>query len=108
MYFVHSHVSPDRAWNESYIDSYPIRIRFPLDGANHIFDKIEKILGHRRKRSGDYVYLVKWKGYSYEESTWEPASNFKPHTLRDYHLKRKREKEEDSGTDSSDEDERTQ
>jgi hypothetical protein len=38
MYFVHSHVSPDRAWNESYIDSYPIRIRFPLDGANHIFD----------------------------------------------------------------------
>lgn len=45
MYFVHSHVSPDRAWNESYndsyesyIDSYPVRIRFLLDGANHIND----------------------------------------------------------------------
>ena len=34
MYFIHSHVSPDRAWNEPYIDSYPIRIRFLLDGAN--------------------------------------------------------------------------
>ena len=70
--------------------------------------EIESILAHRKTTTGAKKYLVKWKGYTYEESTWEPASNFKPHTLRDYHLKRKREKEEDSGTDSSDEDERTQ
>ena len=50
------------------------------------------------------LQVVKWKGYTYEESTWEPASNFKPHTLRDYHAKRKRDKEEDSGSDSSDDD----
>ena len=48
--------------------------------------EIEKILGHRRKRNGDYTYLVKWKGFSYEESTWEPQSNFKSHTLKAYHV----------------------
>ena len=38
----------------------------------------------------------------------ERASNFKPHTLRDYHSKRKREKAEDSGSDSSNEEDRDQ
>ena len=33
--------------------------------------EIEKILGHRRRKDGKRVYLVKWKGYTYEESTWE-------------------------------------
>merc|ERR1712139_757406 len=54
--------------------------------------EIEKILGHRRKRNGDSTYLVKWKGYSYEESTWEPQSNFKSHTLKAYHDRRKEER----------------
>ena len=66
--------------------------------------EIESILAHRTTAAGTKTYLVKWKGYTYEESTWEPASNFKPHTLRDYHAKRKRDKEEDSGSDSSDDD----
>jgi hypothetical protein len=66
--------------------------------------EIESILAHRTTTTGTKKYLVKWKGYTYEESTWEPASNFKSHTLRDYHKKRKREKEEDSGSDSSEED----
>ena len=66
--------------------------------------EIEKILGHRRKRSGDYVYLVKWKGYSYEESTWEPKSNFKSHTLKAYHDQRKAERAQESDSSSDDDD----
>ena len=64
--------------------------------------EIEKILGHRRKRNGDCTYLVKWKGYSYEESTWEPRSNFKSHTLKAYHDRRKEQREQ--VTDSSSDD----
>ena len=55
MYFVHSHVSPDRAWNESYIDSYPIRIRFLLDGANHTFDTRSNRIRSCRSFFGTYV-----------------------------------------------------
>ena len=55
--------------------------------------EIESILAHRTTTTGAKKYLVKWKGYTYEESTWEPESNFKPHTLREYHTKRKREKD---------------
>ena len=69
--------------------------------------EIESILAHRTTTTSAKKYLVKWKGYTYEESTWEPESNFKPHTLRDYHKKRTREKEEDSGSESSEEDDRT-
>ena len=64
-----------------------------------------KILGHRRKRNGDYTYLVKWKGYSYEESTWEPKSNFKSHTLKAYHDQRKAERAQQSDSSSEDDDE---
>ena len=64
--------------------------------------EIEKILGHRRRRDGKRVYLVKWKGYTYEESTWEPAAHFKSQTLHAYHKKCKEDKAEQ--TDSSSED----
>ena len=43
--------------------------------------------------------LVKWKGYTFEECTWEPEKNFKSHTLRDYHAKRKADKDEESASD---------
>ena len=72
---------------------------------HHILDHIEKILGHRRKRNGDYTYLVKWKGYSYEESTWEPKSNFKSHTLKAYHDQRKAERAQQSDSSSEEDDE---
>ena len=44
----------EAAWNESYIDSYPIRIRFLLDGANHIFDTRP----NRIRSSYDYHVLM--------------------------------------------------
>ena len=35
------------------------------------FYEVEKIIG-RRKIKNKYEYLIKWKDYSIEESTWEP------------------------------------
>ena len=61
--------------------------------------------GPRRKRNGDHTYLVKWKGYSYEESTWEPKGNFKSHTLKAYHDQRKAERAQQSDSSSEDDDE---
>ena len=40
--------------------------------------EVEDILdhrSHRRGRSSCTEYLVKWRGYSVFESTWEPESN---------------------------------
>ena len=37
---------------------------------------IEKILD-RRKINGRFEYLIKWEGYSENESTWEPVKNLK-------------------------------
>ena len=37
---------------------------------------IEKILD-RRKVNGRFEYLIKWEGYSENESTWEPIKNLK-------------------------------
>ena len=61
--------------------------------------EIESILAHRNTKGGAKKYLVKWKGYTFEECTWEPEKNFKSHTLRDYHAKRKADKDEESASD---------
>ena len=40
--------------------------------------EVEDLLDHRTHRCGSasgLEYLVKWKGYSVFEPTWEPASN---------------------------------
>ena len=40
--------------------------------------QVEDLLDHRTRRRGSasgLEYLVKWKGYSVFEATWEPASN---------------------------------
>ena len=47
----------------------------------------------------DRSHLVKWKGYTFEESTWEPEENVKQHTIAEYHRKRKEEREEESDSD---------
>ena len=45
------------------------------------FYEVEKILG-KRKTKDDYEYLIKWKGYSLTECTWEPMSHLQ--YVKDY------------------------
>ncbi len=47
--------------------------------------EIERILDHRQHR-GRKQYLVKWKGYTDAENTWEPIKNLRnsPEALRQY------------------------
>ena len=61
--------------------------------------EIETILAHRKTKGGQMRYLVKWKGYTFEESTWEPEENFKRQTIDLYNRRRKEDKEEESDSD---------
>ena len=36
---------------------------------------IEKVLNKRASENGDVEYLIKWKGFSVKEATWEPKDN---------------------------------
>jgi len=42
---------------------------------------VEDILDSRRQHRTGFKYLVHWKGWPIEESTWEPPSNLKPSVL---------------------------
>jgi hypothetical protein len=47
--------------------------------------EVDQILDKRIKK-GRTEYLVKWKGYSNEENTWEPTQNLHcPDKIREYH-----------------------
>lgn len=47
--------------------------------------EVEKILDHRGP-IGNREYLVKWKGYSAKDNTWEPAAHFdSPLIIQQYH-----------------------
>lgn len=37
--------------------------------------EVDKIVGHRKLRNGDMEYLVRWKGYTRENDTWETQKN---------------------------------
>jgi hypothetical protein len=48
--------------------------------------EVEDILDHQKHRGASY-YLVKWKGFSEAENTWEPKENLRnsPDLLRQFH-----------------------
>jgi histone-lysine N-methyltransferase SUV39H len=58
--------------------------------------EVEKILDHRKAQNGEILYLVKWKAWPRESSTWEPEENLTncKATLKHYHAKYQRQKVE--------------
>ncbi|CAB4022848.1 Hypothetical predicted protein, partial [Paramuricea clavata] len=42
----------------------------------------EHVIARRKDRKGSIKYLVKWKGYSSFENTWEPEEHLSPASLR--------------------------
>lgn len=44
-----------------------------MDGSN--IYAAERILASKKSKSGTQLYLIKWKGYSKKNSTWEPRDN---------------------------------
>merc|ERR1711963_960059 len=53
---------------------------------------VEKILDKKEAEDGTWLYRVKWRGYSYEENTWEPIENLTDETGTCVHLERYEEK----------------
>lgn len=46
--------------------------------------EVEKIIQRRQNSSGGWEYLIKWKGYSAEENSWEPGSFISGNTLQKF------------------------
>jgi hypothetical protein len=71
------HVPPDQV---KLIDASP-SVEATSNEENYVVDKV---IAHRGL-PGHFEYLVKWKGFSHEDNTWEPASNFITYDcIRDY------------------------
>ena len=47
---------------------------FPMPDENQEFE-VERILAKRTDDHGRTFYLVKWHGYQYDDSTWEPDTH---------------------------------
>lgn len=58
--------------------------------------EVERILDHRKVQNGKILYLVKWKGWPNESSTWEPEENLTncKQMLGNYHATYQRQKVE--------------
>lgn len=41
----------------------------------HQFYEVDEVLGEKRDAHGKKQYLIRWKGYSSESDSWEPAEN---------------------------------
>lgn len=56
-----------------------------MSKSSNKFYEVEKIKGSKTIKKQKY-YLVKWKGYSEKENTWEPQRNFStnPKIIEEY------------------------
>ena len=44
---------------------------------------IERIVGHKQKRNGNILYLVKWQGFSSRHNTWESDEHLRNEGCQD-------------------------
>ena len=44
--------------------------------ANEVLYDVEAIVGERLNKEGKREYLIKWDGYGYDETTWEPKEDY--------------------------------
>lgn len=79
----------------------PIAMETELQPENDMDEyEVERILDTRTTTSGQQEYLIKWKGYSQGENSWEPTENLNcPDLLKQFHQRtqrypRKKAKEE--------------
>jgi transposase InsO family protein len=54
----------------------------PLNEEEYV---IERLRGAKQLPDGSYMYLVKWYGYSADESTWEPGKTLPEEMVRRHH-----------------------
>ena len=61
-------------------------------GYDPAYEEIDRILCHRERADGSpNTYLIKWKGLSYAQATWEsaagPVLRYWPQMINEYHLR---------------------
>ncbi|CAF0751544.1 unnamed protein product [Adineta ricciae] len=59
---------------------------------------VEKIIKMRTTKKGKVEYLLKWKGFSHNENTWEPAENLECPELIAAFMAEQKEKQQTSNT----------
>jgi hypothetical protein len=84
------HVSLLRPYiHDAQITAFPPPLPEIIDGSPYYL--VDQVLAHRIRRvrrKRVHEYLIKWKGYTDEHNSWEPAKNLTPECLREFHARR--------------------